>query len=162
MDDMTEKTGNRPRTIRNNNLKLMLNLYGEYKALSVSEISAKINLSRTTVTKINEKLLALNLLAACGKGDSTDEGGKRPELYSLNREYGHIICFYIIEGFINVKIFDLSLSIILEEKIETGKDESLEIIISIIGRIVKEYLSADQQDGCSRLLGIIGSGSWNY
>ena len=55
-------------------------------ALSASDISAQIGLSRQTVMKSIQFFLRSRLLVSEGKGNSTSVGGKRPELFALSRE----------------------------------------------------------------------------
>ncbi len=151
---MNKNAGSKPKTIRNDNLKLILDLYRKNNSLSVSDISGMINLSRTTVSKINEKLLLPGLIVSCGKGGSTEEGGKKPELFSLNRKFGHIAIFHILDGFINLKIFDLSLEVLRKEKIRTDVNEKLENIMIIIAREVKLYLNPGRSADLPPLIGI--------
>lgn len=53
-------------------------------ALSVSDISAEVGLSRQTVMKSVQFFLNRGILVSAGKGASTAAGGKRPELFSLS------------------------------------------------------------------------------
>ena len=53
-------------------------------ALSASDISAQIGLSRQTVMKSIQFFLRSGLLVSEGKGSSTSVGGKRPELFALS------------------------------------------------------------------------------
>ena len=69
----------------------MTSLFRTADVLSVSEISEKINLSKTTVTKMMGDFVARGLIKSAGKGSSTDEGGKKPELFELNADYAYIV-----------------------------------------------------------------------
>ena len=53
---------------------------------SANDISASIGLSRQTVMKSIQFFLRSGLLVSAGKGDSTNLGGKRPELFTLSQE----------------------------------------------------------------------------
>lgn len=151
---MEEKAGNKPKTIRNNNLRLIIDLYREESLLSVSAISGIVNLSRTTVSKINEKLCGIGIVKACGKGDSTEEGGKKPELYCLNNEFARVASFHILEGYVNIKYFDLCLNLVEKRKTETYGDDSLENIISIISNELKSYRKLVRPGSVPPLAGI--------
>jgi N-acetylglucosamine repressor len=137
---MAKITAQKPKTIRDNNLKLILDLYKNNNILSIAEISKSIKLSRTTVMKINEHLIDAELIISCGKGDSTTEGGKKPQLFSFNKNFGYIICYHIVNEEINIKIFNLSLEIIKEEKIKINENESLETIVNLISNSINEEL----------------------
>ena len=68
-----------PRNIKLDNQKLVLSLFRTMTTASVSEISERINLSSTTVSKILAVLQENGLIKSMGKGSSSDEGGKEPE-----------------------------------------------------------------------------------
>ena len=53
-----------------------------------------MHLSKTTVKKTIDLLTAMKLLSA-GKGESTEEGGKKPELYRFNRSFGYVISIHV-------------------------------------------------------------------
>lgn len=132
MYQMNKMLGNKPKTIRKNNFNLILNLFKKGQALSISDISSAINLSRTTIAKINDEMLDIALITSLGKGNSTDEGGKKPELYILNKDFGLIISFHILEHVISIKYFDITLELIKKKKIFLNRDNSLEKIIKLI------------------------------
>lgn len=74
----------KPRHIKWHNQKLLLSMLRAEEALSISEISAKTSLSKTTVKKILQSLSEDGLVCSVGKGASTEEGGK-------NRNFSHSI-----------------------------------------------------------------------
>ena len=81
------QTGNKPKNIKSNNQKIVLSLLRSSDALSLSEIAAQVNLSKTTITKIVNALMEKGLVHSIGKGSSTEEGGKRPELFAFCADY---------------------------------------------------------------------------
>ena len=129
---MTRKTGNKPKTIRKNNLKIILDIYRGNREMTVAELTKKVKLSRTTVMKLNEKLIQKNLIKSIGKGTSTDEGGKRPELYAFNKNSGIIFCYYIKYNSIVLKIYNMALEMQLERIFTVHEDENINNIISVI------------------------------
>lgn len=151
---MAKIAGNKPKTIRKNNLGIILELYRTGGPHSVSGISEAVKLSRTTVSKINEKLLSANLLKGCGKGESTGEGGKKPELYCLDSTYGAFASFHVREDFVSVKYFDITLAPVKEKKIRTESDESLEGIVAKIAAEVNSYREKDEPAGKPPLLAV--------
>jgi predicted transcriptional regulator len=58
--------------------------------VSVAELSQSTRLSKTTVKKTLDLLASMKLVVSAGKGSSTEEGGKRPELYRFNESYGYV------------------------------------------------------------------------
>ena len=129
---MNRKTGNKPKTIRKNNLKIILDIYRNNKEMTVYELTKKVKLSRTTVMKLNEKLLQVNLIESKGKGTSTDEGGKRPELFTFKKDSGIFLCFYIKYNTIVLKVYNMLLEVQLEKIFPVHTDEDLSTVISII------------------------------
>lgn len=81
----------KPKNIKHYNQRLILSLLKEHESLRAGEISEKINLSITTVTKILSELQSHGLVKSLGKGSSTTEGGKKPELFALNEDYRYVI-----------------------------------------------------------------------
>ena len=59
------RLSNKPKNIRYHNQKLVTSLFRTADVLSVSEISEKINLSKTTVTKMMGDFVARGLIKSC-------------------------------------------------------------------------------------------------
>ncbi|MGB3991014.1 MAG: ROK family transcriptional regulator [Acetivibrionales bacterium] len=85
----------KPRHIKWHNQKLLLSMLRAEEALSISEISAKSSLSKTTVKKILQSLSEDGLVCSVGKGASTEEGGKKPELFAFNKNIKYIVVLYL-------------------------------------------------------------------
>ena len=81
----------KPRNIKYNNQKLVMSLFRWAGKLSVSEISEQVGLSKTTIKKIIGDLMKKNMLLSAGKGESTEEGGKKPELFIFNPTFRYIV-----------------------------------------------------------------------
>jgi N-acetylglucosamine repressor len=110
-------TSNKPRDIRDHNLKLVLQLFRHQETLSINEISCRVKLSKTTVTKLVNLLIRRGQVLPAGKGSSTDEGGKKPELFMLNREAAYLIAINPGMHHITGALFDLSCSVRVQEKV---------------------------------------------
>lgn len=74
----------KPSDLKLHNQHLVVSLLKKGCPLSASELAAQSSLSKTTVSKILAKLCHQNIVSSAGKGDSTSEGGKKPELFILN------------------------------------------------------------------------------
>ena len=103
----TPTLGRKPKNIRSRNIQIITDLYREKETLSVSEIAKIIKLSRTTVMKINEELLEKKVIIEAGKGDSTEEGGKRPAIFRFNSRRNFLFSFHIKYNSIDFCICDL-------------------------------------------------------
>lgn len=73
-----------PRTIRNYNRRVVLNAVRGKKEFSVAEIASEVMLSRQSVMKAISYFIDKKIITPLGKGNSTESGGKRPEMYVLN------------------------------------------------------------------------------
>ncbi len=84
------QTGNpvpaNPSDLRYVNRQQVLRCFQAGDTCTASEIAAQVGLSRQTVMKAIQFFLRTGLLTSEGKGESTVQGGKRPELFSLTRE----------------------------------------------------------------------------
>jgi predicted NBD/HSP70 family sugar kinase len=83
--------GEKPKNLRAHNTKAILSLLWQEKGLTIREISNQVCLSVTTTHKIINHLLEQGIIISAGKGESTAEGGKCPEKYSLNASYCYLI-----------------------------------------------------------------------
>lgn len=84
----------KPRYIRSHNRRLILSLFYENGILPVSELVARTGLSKTTIMKIINDFIEEELICSAGKGDSTEEGGKRPELYTYRDDRASLLVMY--------------------------------------------------------------------
>jgi predicted NBD/HSP70 family sugar kinase len=136
------RRGSKPRNVRDNNIKVLLNLYRCTPLLSVSKIAQETHLSRTTVNKINDSLLQKNIIHPQGKGDSTGEGGKKPQIYSLNADYGCIVCFHIKYEKIYLRLFDMRLETIHREEETIPRNAPIEMVLPRLHHMLKNSMEA--------------------
>jgi predicted NBD/HSP70 family sugar kinase len=109
--------------------------------LSVADLSASVSLSKTTCKKILDHLASRDLVQSAGKGLSTEEGGKKPELYRFNRLFGFVISIHITPDVILTAVTDLNGDIISYSREEVGPDRSLDSILGRIGASVRRILA---------------------
>lgn len=105
---MPDQKSSKPRNIKYNNQKLVMSLFRWAGKLSVSEISEQVGLSKTTIKKIIGDLMKKNMLLSAGKGESTEEGGKKPELFIFNPAFRYIVLVNIPITHVRVSILDLN------------------------------------------------------
>ncbi|NLD52329.1 MAG: ROK family transcriptional regulator [Clostridiales bacterium] len=113
----------KPRNIKTHNQRLVVGLLQQEKVLSVTEISERIKLSKTSVTRILIDLVKKRLVKTEGKGKSTFEGGKRPELFALNEEYGFFIIVHFGVSVLECALMDMKCGV-LEKCGEEYDDKS--------------------------------------
>lgn len=144
-------TAKKPRNIRENNVKLLVDLYCTGNRLSISEISTKLELSRTTIFKINTILIATGLILPEGKGDSSDAGGKKPMIFSLNKEYGFVLCFHVEDELIATRLLNMRLETVYAEDLPIRKDLDLDSLCDMLHTLYRRVVSLD---GNRRIIGI--------
>ena len=71
------------------------------------DIARKIKLSNTAVSKIVNVLQKNDMICAVGKRASTNEGGKRAELFSLNRDYRYCMVLMANADWLTCYIYDM-------------------------------------------------------
>jgi predicted NBD/HSP70 family sugar kinase len=99
----------------------------------VAEISRAVRLSKTTVKKTIDLLSSMNLVLSAGKGESTEDGGKKPELYRFNRSFGYVISIHVTPDAIIAATTDLAADITFYKKQEVTSERGLDFIL---GRLV--------------------------
>ncbi len=98
----------KPKNIRQYNQKLVLSLLQLSDEISISELSEKTNLSKTTISKMFIDFCQSGILLSVGKGESSSDGGKKPELFALNPEYRYtIVLSFVQTGQIVCSLVDL-------------------------------------------------------
>jgi predicted NBD/HSP70 family sugar kinase len=122
----------KPRILKENNRRLVLDLLRKSDAISVAEISAKVDLSKTTVMKIIDYLVRTGIALPAGKGHSTEVGGKKPTMFRFNERAGYVIAVHIFTDEIYSVICDLHTTILFDCSSPLKEDESLAAVLAAI------------------------------
>lgn len=101
------ETRNSLKTLKLRNRDLVLNFLRKAGAVSVNEMARATGLSKMTVHKIIDHYLEEGIVSHAGKGDSTDEGGKKPNLFIFNAFCRYIYALMIGGGFLDSSIVNL-------------------------------------------------------
>jgi len=133
--------GRKPKNIRSKNRQLLIDLYRNNEFSTVTEIAKEVCLSRTTVLKINQELLADDIIVISGKGDSTIEGGKKPIVYQYNASKSMIITFYIQYNSILFRLYDLLFNIIVEDSIPIKENARFQDISRKMQTVVRRNIT---------------------
>jgi predicted NBD/HSP70 family sugar kinase len=137
----TQKTSNKPRNIKYHNQKLILSMFRKRDILSISEISNQINLSKTTVTKVVNDFEVKGLVLAAGKGDSTDVGGKKPEMFSFNAAYSHVIALTVGTNSIAGAVMDLKCNVINQRSLKCASDTSYQNAVGNMADMICQMIN---------------------
>ncbi len=124
------------KTIKQINRKVILNLLRNSGELSISELSKKANLSKPTLMKIMNYYIKKGLVVITGKGSSTDEGGKKPNIYKFNENGGYAVGINISANRLFAVITNLKSEIIDEISIVLKTDEKFD---SVLKKIIDLY-----------------------
>lgn len=120
------------KTLKYKNRHAVLQYLRRNQHASVAEIAKFTSLSKMTVHNIIEHYLASGLIREAGKGDSTDEGGKKPRLFAFNPEHRYIFSVKIVEQSLSAALTNLNGEISASHTAFHGRDTSLEEILRLI------------------------------
>jgi predicted NBD/HSP70 family sugar kinase len=96
-------------SVKHNNRKLIIDFLRTQEEVSIAQIAKAVRVSVPTVKKVLDHYIQIGLVSLTGKGDSTLDGGKRPDLYCLNGSYGYVIALHVGPDFLYAAITDLKL-----------------------------------------------------
>lgn len=77
------------------NRQLMIQQLFNRPQTSRAELAQILKLNKSTVSAIYNELNHTGLIKSLGLGDSTNSGGRRPRMITLNKQYGWVACFDI-------------------------------------------------------------------
>lgn len=115
----------KPVDIKQHNQRLVISLLERKKILSAGELSSLTALSKTTISKILAELCKQDIVCSAGKGESTTEGGKKPELFRINAELAATVVLSMYrKNVLDCAVIDLGREILYREKytLEDGLD----------------------------------------
>lgn len=103
------KGGKKLKNIKYSNYKVVIDSLRHHGNQTIKEIVADVGLSNTAIAKIIGNLTEKGIVKSVGKGTSTDEGGKRPMLFTINPDFCFCLVVLIRLDGIYGCIFDLSM-----------------------------------------------------
>ncbi len=131
----------KPKNIKYYNQKLVLSLLRTCDTMTASEISERISLSVTSVTKILAALQKYKLVKSMGKGSSTEEGGKKPELYALNDTHKYIIAIHSGIGYIDCVLYNLKCELVNKLTVKYREQANYDTCMEDIAHSAEELLA---------------------
>lgn len=117
------ESGSKPKNIKDNNRKAILSLFRFSEELSLGDVAKTVKLSKTTVKKIVFELLEQGYIVSAGKGASTGEGGKKPNLFRFNpvRKYIIVLSMNTISTAACIYLMDLASEFHYQEDLVFGE-----------------------------------------
>lgn len=120
----------------------------------MAEISRAVRLSKTTVKKTIDLLVAMKLVLSAGKGESTEDGGKKPELYRFNRNFGYAISIHITPDSILAATTDLSAEITSYKMQEVAAERGRDFILGQLAEVIRGFV-AMKASSSEQLIGVV-------
>lgn len=147
-----KKRGALPSNLKNKNYAAILNIFHTNKALSANDISYQTGISRATVMKAINSFIARGLVESAGKGESTEIGGKRPELFRFcMRRY--LLCIGLWSSEMVVSLYDLTNTLIVQQKAKYNMKDDVDTFLDTIQKI-SESLLKQMEHGRELLYGV--------
>lgn len=141
-----------PTTLRHKNYLTILNTFRGQELLSANDVSAMTGISRATVMKAINHFTGCGLLESAGKGESTEIGGKRPELFRFCMKR-YILCIGLCADEMVASLYDLKNILIEKETLPYDMKEDVNAFFNKIDAI-SDRLFEKVKDGRELLYGV--------
>ncbi|MGK9368841.1 ROK family transcriptional regulator [Melioribacter sp. Ez-97] len=130
------------RVVKDINEQLVLNLIQENEVIASSELAKITGMRPSTIFNILKELSAKSFVLFYGKGDSTSKGGKKPYMWTLNKDAAYVIGLDIEVGEMSLVVLNFKGELIYKRniKIDTvnSVDELANSIITAINLAIEE------------------------
>lgn len=136
-------TKNSLKTLKARNRKLVLNFMRTAGSVSINDISLATGLSKMTIHKIIDHYLDEGIIVLTGKGASTDEGGKKPNLFAFNPDRHYIFAIRFGNDCLSSSIVNLHGETIGTRKRIPIVNASFEEVVQVIADEFVEQVSAN-------------------
>lgn len=97
-----------PSALKYRNRELILNCFRDNQEHSVGDIVARTGISKLTVMRAIQFFCSKNILVSSGKGESTEQGGKRPEYFRFN-SHQHLLTITMWPESLCLSLFNMEL-----------------------------------------------------
>ncbi len=132
--------------VKSINDRLVLNLIRVNKIMSSSDLVKITGMRPSTIFNILKDMAARSLVINLGKGESTEKGGKKPYLWSLNNKAAYALGVDVEVGELTAVILDFCAEIVAKKIYKIDKFETLDELVHHITVIVEDILSESKVD----------------
>ncbi len=131
-----------PKNQRHSNTRLVLDKFktAGQDPISVQDISNHSGISKTTVKKIVNELMDSGIVLNCGKGASTSEGGKKPELFRLNSDHCYALGVHVYPEALHVALLDITMNVVTKHVINIASTITVEELTQLIVKESEEIV----------------------
>ncbi len=151
------ETKNSLKSLKFKNRKMVLSFMRASGAVSVNEISHATCLSKMTVHKIIDHYLAEGVISHSGKGVSTEEGGKKPNLFSFNAHSRFIYAVRLGGSYLSTSIVNLKGEMVVGKKSYPLDNVSLDDLLHLIGQAFREQSAEKELPVENCLAAVVGA-----
>lgn len=137
---------------RSNNLKLVLQQLFNHDEISRAEVARVLGMSRSTISSLFNELDEQGYVNHLGQGDSSEVGGRKPEMVQLNSRYGFIASFNITHAHLYAGFFYLNGEKILYQRKNILEHHNILDLLATMSGYLDEAIAND--DTIHGLLGI--------
>ncbi|MCI8374712.1 MAG: ROK family transcriptional regulator [Lachnospiraceae bacterium] len=128
-----------PADLKLNNRIQILDFFKNGGAYTANHIADQIGVSRQTVMKAIQFFMEKGLLVSSGKAESTNVGGKRPELFTLSPEK-YLMCISLWPDQLNITLLNFRFDTIEARAIREPLSKNLESVMKLVGETSRELL----------------------
>jgi predicted NBD/HSP70 family sugar kinase len=139
--------------IKDVNEKLVLKLIREHVKISSSELVRITGMRPSTIFNITKKLLSQNLIVFLGKGGSTQKGGKKPYVWSVNKDAAFSIGVNIKVNEMTIVLLNLAGEYVAKKIIPVDIAKTLDEVFSNIVNAVEDVIALSGVDR-TKILGL--------
>ena len=129
------------KTLKKTNRKVILNILRNSGEVSILELSKKVNLSKPTLMNIMNYYIKKGLVVITGKGRSTEEGGKKPNIFKINSSAGYAIGMAILANKLISIATDLKGKILEKISVDLETDEKFDSVLKKINNSYKKLVN---------------------
>ena len=130
--------------VKSINDRLVLNLVRTNKVISSSDLVKVTGMRPSTIFNILNDLAAQSMVINLGKGESTEKGGKKPYLWSLNDEAAYAIGLDFEIGQLTAVVLNFAADIVAKKTYKIEDFETLDELVQQIKMIVDDILSGSK------------------
>lgn len=130
-------------SVKTNNRKFVIDFLRKQDEVSIAQIAKAVRVSVPTAKKVIDHYMQTGLVVFAGKGNSTFDGGKRPDLYKLNNSHGYVIALHVGPDFLYASITDLKLNTIQSVHEDIADSPSVDSVVDRLVEIALHFCDSD-------------------
>lgn len=143
LKDQFTQEASMPKDIKIDNRRLVLSHIDHEHAFSAVDISVRSGLSKTTLSKMFAEFCESGLIYHVGKGPSTADGGKKPNLFRINTGYRYALVIQLAEPeYISCAIINLACEITccVTESTDSkiSYPEAIQVVKRLVGQLIEK------------------------